>query len=91
MGMGDKKTPYEPFYAPVRDDVLGRVFSPCLMRKCVEPRVIARYGIGGVCHVSWYTCKKCKYARKHEFHGGLSCGYEPLEQGIQEGADGKLG
>lgn len=76
MGMGDKKKPFIPSYAPVRDDVIGRSFAPCAVRPCPEPHVIARFGVGGVANVSIYTCRKCKYKVEYKYHGGLSCGLE---------------
>lgn len=82
--MGDKKAPYKPKYEPIRDDVVGKAFSQCCMRECPEPHVIARYGLGGVAHVSIYTCQKCKFKVKTPFCGALGCGYG-VEQGIQAG------
>ena len=75
MEMGDKKKPFAPSYEPVRDDVIGKRFSPGCVRSCPEPHVIKKYGLGGAANVSVYTCRKCKYAVKHKWHGGLSCGY----------------
>lgn len=59
----------------VRCDVTGVAFYPDLVRKCPEPHVIKRFGVGGVANVSIYTCRKCKYAKHYAMHGGLSCGY----------------
>lgn len=85
-GMGDKKKTYKPQYAPIRDDVNGMEFAQCCMRECPEPHVIARWGIGGVCNVSVYTCRKCKYKVSTPFCGALGCSYESgLEQGLQSG------
>lgn len=78
MGMGDKKKQYEPSYEPIRDDVIGKRFYSGSVRSCPEPHVIKRYGIGGVANVSVYTCRKCRYAISHKWHGGLSCGYVGL-------------
>lgn len=75
MGAGDKKVPFSPEYAPIRDDVIGKMFSPVSVRSCPEPHVIARYGIGGVANVSVWTCKKCRYHRDYKYHGGISCDY----------------
>lgn len=75
MGMGDRKAPYTPSYEPVRDDVLGKMFSPCAVRNCPEPHVIKRYGVGGVANVSVWTCRKCKYVKTYKWHGGVGCGY----------------
>lgn len=75
MGMGDKKQPYRPSYAPVRDDVLGEMFTPGCVRSCPEPHVVRRYGVGGVANVSVYTCRKCRYVKTYQWHGGISCGY----------------
>ncbi len=75
MGMGDKKLPYQPDYEPIRDDVIGKRFSPCCVRSCPEPHVIKKYGVGGVAMVSVYTCRKCRYVKTYKWHGGVSCGY----------------
>ncbi len=75
MGMGDKKAPYTPSYEPVRDDVLGKMFSPCAVRSCPEPHVRKKYGVGGVANVSVWTCRKCKYVKTYKWHGGVGCGY----------------
>ena len=75
MGMGDRKIPYVPKYQPVRDDVIGKMFSSSLVRECPEPHVIAKYGVGGVANVSYWTCVKCKYVQTYPYHGGVSCGY----------------
>ena len=85
MGMGDKKQPFTPKYEPIIDDVIGKAFAPCCVRECPEPHVIDRYGIGGVAHVSIYTCRKCKYKVTTPFCGALGCSYG-LEQRVQEGA-----
>lgn len=76
MGMGDRKVAYQPEYEPVRDDVLGLMFSPGCVRSCPEPHVIKRFGVGGVANVSVWTCKKCRYVVKHPMMGGVSCGYK---------------
>lgn len=57
------------------DDVIGRNFADSMVRSCPEPHVIKRYGTGGVAHVSVYTCRKCKYRKEYELHGGVSCTY----------------
>ena len=75
MGIGDNKRRYEPSYEPVRDDVIGKVFSSGCVRQCPEPHVIKRYGVGGVANVSVYTCMKCKYVKTYKWHGGVSCEY----------------
>ena len=75
MGVGDKPIPFAPSYTPIRDDVIGKVFPPCCMRQCPHPKVQDKYGVGGVANVSVYTCRKCRYVVKHEFFGGVSCGY----------------
>lgn len=90
MGMGDSKPPYAPPYAPVRDDVIGKTFASCMMRSCPEPHVIARYGVGGIAHVSVYTCRKCKYHTAFKFHGGVRCDYG-LANSIPPGEVGELG
>ncbi len=76
MGSGDKKPPYEPKYAPIMDDVLGKMFSPGCVRSCPHPGVVSKYGIGGKANVSVYVCRKCRYVVKHKWMGGVSCGYE---------------
>ena len=58
------------------DDVIGRNFADGMVRSCPEPHVIKRYGTGGVAHVSVYTCRKCKYRKEYELHGGVSCTYD---------------
>jgi len=75
VGMGDRKAPYTPSYEPVRDDVIGKMFGAGMVRSCPEPHVIRRYGVGGVCNVSVWTCKKCRYVQTYKWHGGVSCGY----------------
>ena len=82
MGMGDSKVPYEPRYDPVRDDVIGKMFTPGAVRQCPEPHVRKRYGVGGVANVSVYTCRKCRYVKKYPMFGGVGCNYG---LGIQEG------
>ena len=79
MGMGDKKKPLSPSYEPVRDDVIGKLFSPGCVRSCPEPHVIKRFGLGGVANVSVYTCRKCKYHKDCKWMGGVTCEY-PTEQ-----------
>ena len=63
-------------YAPVRDDVNGKMFHPSSVRKCQEPHVIAKYGVGGEANVSVYTCQKCRYKITYDYHGGLGCGFK---------------
>lgn len=75
MGMGDTPIKYTPSYKPIRDDVIGKSFASCMIRSCPEPNVIKRYGTGGKANVSVWTCKKCRYAVRYKFHGGVSCGY----------------
>lgn len=84
MGMGDKRPQYQPSYEPVRDDVIGKMFSAGCVRSCPEPHVIKRYGIGGKANVSVYTCKKCRYHADHKWHGGVSCTYG-LEERVPPG------
>lgn len=76
MGIGDKKQPYVPRYDPIMDDVIGKLFTPGAMRSCPEPHVIARYGTGGVCNVSIWTCRRCKYHINEKYFGGVRCGYK---------------
>ena len=78
MGMGDKKIPYTPSYAPVRDDVNGKMFPPICVRSCPHPSVIRKYGIGGKANVSVYTCRRCQFVKTYPYHGGVKCGYETI-------------
>lgn len=75
MGMGDRPKPFEPYHKAIRDDVIGKAFSSCAMRSCPHPKVINKYGVGGVCMVSIYTCRRCKHRVEYKYHGGVSCGY----------------
>ena len=75
MGMGDKKETFAPSYKTIRDDVNGFSFAPCCMQSCPHPNVISKYGVGGVAHVSIYTCRKCKFVIKEKLFGGVRCGY----------------
>lgn len=76
MGANDKKIQFVPSYKPIRDDVIGKDFAPCCVRSCPHPNVISKYGVGGIAHVSIYTCRKCRYVIKHKNFGGVSCGYK---------------
>ena len=78
MDMGDPQTPYIPSYAPIRDDVIGKEFAPVTMRRCPEPHVIAKYGIGGVANVSIYTCRRCKY--HSDYYKGVKCNFGLAEE-----------
>ena len=60
---------------PKRCDVTERTFADCLMRSCPEPNVIKRFGVGGVANVSIYVCRKCKYRKEFQGHGGVGCAY----------------
>lgn len=82
--MGDKPTPFEPKHKIIRDDVIGKSFASCCMRECPHPKVIQRFGLGGVANVSYYTCKRCKFHREHPLHFGVSCEYG-LEKGVRPG------
>lgn len=82
MGMGDAKKQYQPHRELIRDDVTGRRFADVSVRRCPCPAVINKYGTGGVCNVSVYTCKKCKFAVRMDFFEGYKCRYG-LEQGVQ--------
>ena len=73
MGMGDKKPPYRPSYGKERDDVTGRMFSTSLVRPCLEPSVVRRYGKNGEANVCIWVCSRCKHAKRYPFHGGLGC------------------
>ena len=57
------------------DDVIGKTFSDGCVRSCPHPKVIAKYGTGGVANVSVYTCRKCRYVIKEQMIGGVRCGY----------------
>lgn len=65
---------------PIYDDVLGKRFAASLMRVCPHPSVIRKYGVGGKCNVSVYVCRKCRYRKEYELHGGVSCTYESAEK-----------
>lgn len=82
MGMGDRRPAFEPSYEPIRDDVAGKMFSPGSIRQCPEPHVIKRFGVGGIANVSVYTCRKCKFHKDYQHHGGVGCTYG-LGEGIQ--------
>lgn len=73
MGMGDQKPPYRP-KGRIRDDVIGREFAECAVRSCPHPKVIQRFGMGGVANVSVWTCKRCRFAVKHKL-AGWGCSY----------------
>ena len=73
--MGDKKPPFQPKYEPIRCDVTGHMVTPGAIRKCPEPHVIARYGVGGVANVCVHVCRKCKYHVDYKWHGGVGCKY----------------
>ena len=75
MGQGDRPKPFEPYHKAIRDDVIGKEFASCAMRRCPHPKVIDKYGVGGVCMVSVYTCRRCKHRKEYENHGGVSCEY----------------
>lgn len=64
----------------VYDDVLGKSFAASLMRSCPHPSVLRNYGVGGNVNVSVYVCRKCRYRKEYELHGGVSCTYEPAEK-----------
>lgn len=87
MGMGDQKPPYKPSYEPIRDDVIGKAFARCAMRECPEPHVIKKFGVGGVSHVSIYTCRRCKYHTEFKLHAGVGCSYG-LDTDVQSGTEG---
>lgn len=76
MGMGEIKPRFEPKYKPIMDDVLGKEFYAGCMRSCPHPRVIERYGVGGVCNVSVYVCRKCRHHIDEKWFGGVRCGYD---------------
>ena len=63
----------------IKDDVIGRSFDEISVRECKYPAVVKRYGHGGICNVSVYTCKKCKFALRVSFTTALKCGYESEE------------
>ena len=76
MGMGDKKIPFVPSYEPIMCDVLLKQFSTRMVRQCPHPKVIERYGTGGVANVSIYVCQKCMYKRTFQYCGAIGCSYE---------------
>ena len=82
MGMGDKKQTFAPPYAPILCNVTNKMFVPCAIQQCHEPHVIAKYGVGGVCNVSVYVCRKCKYKLTVQNCGAIRCGYG-MEQSVQ--------
>lgn len=61
--------------ATIRDDVLGLRFPDVCVRECPHPTIIKKYGNNGVANVSWYSCTRCKFAKKYKYHGGISCTY----------------
>lgn len=63
----------------ITEDVKGYSMSAVSVRQCKYPAVVEKYGHGGVCHVSIYTCNKCKIAVRVPFCGGVKCGYESEE------------
>lgn len=75
MGMGDKPIPFVPSDRKIRDDVIGKSFASVSMRSCPHPKVISKYGVGGVANVSVYTCRKCRFVIKEKLFGGVRCGY----------------
>lgn len=75
MEMGDSKPSFEPKYKAIRDDVIGKEFYAGCMRSCPHPKVIERYGVGGVCNVSVYVCRKCRHHIDEKMFGGVRCGY----------------
>lgn len=85
MGQGDKDRPFAPSHKAVRDDVIGKEFASCCVRACPHPKVIKKYGVGGVANVSVYTCRRCLFAKKHPLVFGVICGYG-LENDIPPGA-----
>lgn len=60
----------------IKDDVSGQKFDEISVRECKHPSVVRKYGHGGVCNVSVYTCAKCKMSVRVPFCGALTCGYE---------------
>jgi len=74
--MGDSKPRYSPAYHTIKDSIYGYEFAPCVVRECKEPRVLRKFGKNGTCHVSIYTCKKCKYHITTPFCGAIGCGYK---------------
>ena len=84
MGTGDNKVQFTPSYEPIFDDVIGKLFSPGCVRSCPHPKVIAKYGTGGVANVSVWTCKRCRFHTEFPLHAGIGCAYG-LEDGVQPG------
>lgn len=85
MGVGDQKPPYRP-KGRIRDDVIGREFAECAVRSCPHPKVIQRFGMGGVANVSVWTCKRCKHHTEFPLHFGIRCDYG-LGDGIRPGTE----
>lgn len=56
-------------------DVTGYECIDASIRSCPHPSVINRYGRNGKCNVSYMVCRKCHFAVKCEFDGGIKCGY----------------
>ena len=75
MGMGDIKPPFRPNHGRIRDDVIGREFAAVSVRSCPHPKVIQKFGLGGVANVSVWTCKRCKFHTKHKLFEGWGCSY----------------
>ena len=86
MGQGDKPIPFKPSNKPVRDDVIGREFAACAVRSCPHPKVVERFGVGGVANVSVYTCRRCKFHREYNLHAGVSCKFG-LDNSIPPGTE----
>ena len=85
MGQGDKEKHFTPPHRAVRDDVVGKEFAACCVRPCPHPKVIKKFGTGGVANVSVYTCRRCLFAKQHPLAFGVICSYE-LENGVPTGA-----
>lgn len=76
MGMGDKKKEFKPSYGTTICDVSHLEFADSMIVQCPHPAVQERYGFNGLCNVSIYICRKCKFKKTYPMHGGISCGYE---------------
>ena len=64
------------------DDIYHLKWLPGQAQKCPHPWVIEKYGIGGECVVSIYTCRKCRFRIEEDrlVYGGIICGYGKEEK-----------
>lgn len=64
------------------DVVCKKAFAESMMRECPHETVIRKFGLHPT--VSIYTCKKCKYQIRYEFHGGIGCSYKKQREVTDE-------